>query len=94
MAISRRSAVDLGAVVAQIEQNASIAVVVNIASPLGNTLLSDGQAAALINGVWREQEITRAAIRRFLSRRGVVSTYHADVYIAAAGNIAELPPLI
>jgi short-subunit dehydrogenase len=92
--VNRRSSVDLATVVAQIEQDASIAIVVNISNRQGYTLLSDGQAKAMVDGSWSEREISCTAIRKFLSKRGVVSTYRAEVFITAAGHVAELPALI
>jgi len=91
VAIKRCTSVDLAAVAAQIERDASIVVVVNIANSHGCTLLSASQANALIDGAWSQREITCAAIRKFISKRGVVRTHHANVYIAVAGHIAELP---
>ena len=87
----RGSPIDLASVGAHIERDASIVVVVNVANLQGQTLLSAGQANALLNGIWSEREITCTAIRKLLSGRGIVRTYHTDVYITAASHLAELP---
>lgn len=95
--VRRRSPVDLAAVAAQIEGDASIVVVVNVANTQGCTLLSESQANALIDASWPgsgpEREISSAAIRKFLSKRGMARTHHAEVSIVAAGHITK-PPLI
>lgn len=89
--VQRRSPVDLAAASVQIERDASIVVVVNVANARGCTLLSATQANALIDGAWSDREISCAAIRKFLSKRGTVRTHHTDVYITTASHITKLP---
>jgi hypothetical protein len=89
--VRRGSPIDLAAVAAHVGRDASIVVVVSVANSQGQTLLSVGQANALIDGVWSEREITRAAIGKLLSRRGIARMHHTNVYIAAASHLAELP---
>lgn len=89
--VKRHSPVDLAAAAAQIEGDASIVVVVNVANAQGHALLSASQANALIDGDWSDREISRAAIRKFLSRRCAVRTYQAGVSIVTDGHITTLP---
>lgn len=91
--VRRRSPLDLAAAAAQIEGDASIVVVVNVANAQGRALLSATQAHALIDGDWSDREIGLAAIRKFLSRRGAVRTYRADVSVFTASHVTT-PPLI
>jgi short-subunit dehydrogenase len=88
---NRRSPVDLAAVAAQIGRDASIVLVVNVADAQGCTLLSASQADALISAAGPERVTACAAMRQFLSKRGMVLTHHAYVHVAAASHITELP---
>lgn len=80
--VSRGSESDLAAALAQIEQDASISVVVNIARRRNQRLPAGAEA----------EPIGALAVRKFLSARGMVSTCHAEVFIAT-GHVADLPPL-
>ncbi|OUL68176.1 hypothetical protein [Paraburkholderia hospita] len=91
--LSRRSLLDVAAVKAQIHQDASIVLVVDIADENGHASLSARQANALIGVFDRDGAVTDAAVRKFSSLGVGISVYRAGVVITAPGGIDDFPGL-
>ncbi|MFP3605965.1 SDR family NAD(P)-dependent oxidoreductase [Paraburkholderia sp. SIMBA_053] len=91
--MNHRSSLDVAAVKAQIRQDASIVLVVDIADENDHASLSTRQANALVGLLDPDLVATDAAVKKFSSMGVGFSMYRTGVVITAHGRVDDFSSL-